>query len=316
MKLSIGIISCNRLKYLKALITSLNCILKNKKDGDEIELIVVDNASKESGLVDYLNEEESKSVIQKLFLRNNRNWKNDEYIAKNLIIKEASHDIILFLQDDLCFIATYNYLMQAYNAFINCDALCMDICGVRNQTVFRKIDYSKSYIYNNFKYWGTKNNHFQTIGLFKKHVFKECGEYPVGVKFSSWKLKGKETIQQEDYYSYMVKDKYLKNKKCKNITILSHIPLIIPIWNDPRGAYAFVRDNKRYGHYKSPVDGYELYYQHLTDLEMDKIMSFRFPSGFTSVAKPLGWEYLKDAKGEQEKYDRQKIFTEGPINDI
>ena len=45
-------------------------------------------------------------------------------------------------------------------------------------------------------------------------------------------------------------------------------------------------------------------------------MSFRFPCGFTSVAKPLGWEYLKDAKGEQEKYDRHKIITEGPINDI
>ena len=45
-------------------------------------------------------------------------------------------------------------------------------------------------------------------------------------------------------------------------------------------------------------------------------MSYRFPSGFTNVAKPIGWDYCKTPKGEQEKYDRNKIVEEGPISNV
>ena len=171
MNITLGIISCNRLKYLKSLIESLKCLKPKDSDLiDNIQVIIVDNASTEEGLVDYLSSEEKK-FIDKLILRKERDWKNDEYHAKNIIIKEAAHDVIFFLQDDLSFIGTLEYLKSAYNAFIESDALCMDMCGVRNTTVFRKIDYNKQYSFNGFKYWGTKTDHFQTIGLFKKEVF-------------------------------------------------------------------------------------------------------------------------------------------------
>ena len=39
--------------------------------------------------------------------------------------------------------------------------------------------------------------------------------------------------------------------------------MIITIWNDPRGCYAFIRDNKRYGHYIEPKDESGLYYKRL-----------------------------------------------------
>lgn len=318
MNITIGIISCNRVKYLKSLIESLKC-LKNSEEEvniiNNIQVIVVDNASKEEGLVEYLKSEENK-FINKLILRTERDWNNDEYHAKNIIIKEATHDVIFFLQDDLSYIGTLEYLVSAYDAFIESDALCMDMCGVRNTTVFRKINYNEQYSYNGFKYWGTKTDHFQTIGLFKKEVFDECGYYPVGKKFSSWKLKDNDTIQQEDYYSYLVKEKFLKTKKTKNITILTHVPLIITIWNDPRGCYAFIRDNKRYGHYIEPKDESGLYYKRLNNSKINKLMELRFPSGFTSVAEPLGWKYCKDTKGEQEKCDKDIIMEEGPMSDF
>lgn len=325
MNLTIGIISCNRFKYLKSLIKSLKCLkdVKLPSGGinkismsSKIEIIVVDNGSKEAGLKEYLEKEHHDKFIDELFLREDRDWKNDEYHAKNLIIKKSKHDVIFFLQDDLSFIGTPNQLEAAYNAFNQSDALCMDMCGVRNTTVFRKIDYTKQFSFDGFKYWGTKTNHFQTMGLFKKFVFTECDYYPVGKKFSSWKWDKDDTIQQEDYYSYLVKEKFLKTKKTQNVTVLSHVPLFITVWNDPRGGYAFVRDNKRYGHYIEANDKSDLYYKHLSDKEIERLMSYRFPSGFTNVAKPIGWDYCKTPKGEQEKYDRNKIVEEGPISNV
>ena len=51
MKLTIGIISCNRLKYLKSLINSVK-ILRDKDP--DLEIIVADNCSVETGLKNYL----------------------------------------------------------------------------------------------------------------------------------------------------------------------------------------------------------------------------------------------------------------------
>ena len=317
MNLTIGIISCNRFKYLKALLKSLECLKPDSnREEHNIEIILVDNGSTEKGLINYLEKLKKSGFIDILHLRKERDWKNDEYHAKNYIIKHSTYDIIFFLQDDLSFVGTLDYLNKAVESFENSDALCMDMCGVRNTTVFRKIDYNKQFIHNDFKYWGTKDNHFQTMGLFKKFVFEECGNYPVGEKFSSWKWKKIPSIQQEDYYSYLVKEKFLKTKKTSIITVLTHVPLFVTIWNDPRGGYAFVRENKRYGHYSDPIDDSGLYYEHMSDEKINKLLDNRFPSGFTLVAKPLGWEYAKTLKGEQEKYDRDKIIEEGPICEL
>lgn len=313
MHLSIGIISCNRLKYLKGLLKSLECL----KSESGIEIIVVDNGSTESGLVEYLNSEKSRGFIDKLILNKERDWKNDEYKAKNIIIKESLYDIIFFLQDDSSFIGTKELLSKYIDDLKESDAVCLDVCGVRMCTIFRKIDYSKLEISRNkCKYWGTKDNHFQTMGLFKKYVFRECGNYPIGKDFSSWKIKDKDTIQQEVYYDALVKKKLLSTKRINKVTLFAHIPLFITIWNDPRGGYSFIRDDKRYGHYIDAESENGLYYNHLNNEEIDRLMSYRFPSGFTTVAKPIGWDYAKSENNDQLKYDREKIMKEGPIDNI
>ena len=84
MNLTIGIISCNRLKYLKSLIESLKC-LKPENTKHNIEIIAVDNGSKEDGLKEYLELEKTNGFIDKLFLREERDWCNDEYHAKNVV---------------------------------------------------------------------------------------------------------------------------------------------------------------------------------------------------------------------------------------
>ena len=69
MNLSIGIISCNRLKYLKGLLKSLECLKPlNLQLKSDIEIILVDNGSTEKGLIEYLNSMKSEGLIDKLII--------------------------------------------------------------------------------------------------------------------------------------------------------------------------------------------------------------------------------------------------------
>ena len=113
MPITIAITTFNRFKYAKSLLTSLESV---KKDH---QLIIVDNCSTEKGLQDYLYNLKKSNKIDDLFLRNpkDRNWINDEYIAKNIVIKEAKHDIILFLQDDLQLVVDDTVFENTVNDF-------------------------------------------------------------------------------------------------------------------------------------------------------------------------------------------------------
>jgi len=48
----------------------------------------------------------------------------------------------------------------------------------------------------------------------------------------------------------------------KQLNISTWVPIFAPIWNDPRGGYAFIRGNKRYGYYESPVEN--IYYKQMS----------------------------------------------------
>ena len=74
--------------------------------------------------------------------------------------------------------------------------------------------------------------------------------------------------------------------------------------------------NYEAGAYIEPKNPDSLYYKKLEDTDIETLMDFKFPSGFVNVAKPIGWEYKKDTKGEQEKCDKNKIIQEGPYVDI
>ena len=54
----------------------------------------------------------------------------------------------------------------------------------------------------------------------------------------------------------------------------------------------------------------------IDNIELNKLMEYRFPSGFVAIAKPIGWEYAKTLKGDQEKYDKNKIIEEGPVIEL
>jgi len=293
--ITIGIISFNRLKYIKALIKSLSILDKSK-----IHIVVVDNGSWETGLIEFLEENKKLGNIQNLILRPRikRNWINDEYIAKNIIIESTNTDMLLFLQDDLQFIGNQNYLDLVLKDFEKMNTLCLEMNGVRRSTNNSKFLKNNFFITtNNLKYWISDRQHFQTMGLYKKETFELFGKYP-----TSWPKNKDFWGRSEDYYDDLIKSKYtgIINTTC-------HVPLFIPVWNDYRGGYAFFRNDLRYAEYKSPTDSSDLYYEHIEYNDVISMQKNNKSISFIDIAKPIGWNISKSNDGDQLKYSQNNI---------
>lgn len=294
--ITIGIVSFNRLKYLKALLTSLKQL-----DRSIFNVVVVDNGSWESGLNEYLSHEKQNGAITDLYLRETekRNWINDEYIAKNIVIENCKDDIIIFLQDDLQFIADQKYLLKLCEDFEKTDFQCLEFNGVRRATNKNKFASQRNGMsQNGLKYWISDKPHFQTMGIFKRKTFVELGPYP-----TDWPKEKQYWGRSEDYYDALVKQKY------RNINISCHFPAFLGVWNDPRGGYAFFRNDLRYAVYEGPPHESGLYYSQHSYENILLRQGSNFALSYIDVAQPLGWAVATSSDGDQLKYSQNDIVA-------
>jgi glycosyltransferase involved in cell wall biosynthesis len=301
MELTIAITSCNRLLYTRALINSLQDL---RSAGAEI--VLVDNCSSEPGLSEYLTEAEG-CLLDKLELRTgDRDWINDEYIARNKLIEMASKEVILFMQDDSQFIGTPQLIQTYISDFLEMNALSLSISAVRKSTLNDWTVGIEPVISpdGKRKYWMNRHNHFPTTGLFKAQVFRNLGSYP-----TDWEKVQENWGRSEDHYDKLITQKYPPNT-LKNV--LGQVPVFPSVWNDPRGGYAFIRENIRYGHYLPPPDPSGLYYEMMTDEKVELLLDQDDVLGFIDVAVPLGWEYAKQPDGDQLKYGQHLVKEQGP----
>ena len=293
--ITIGIVSFNRLKYLKSLLVSLENLNK-----DKFKISIVDNGSWESGLIEYLILQKENNKIDQLFLRktDERNWINDEYIAKNIIIENCKNECIIFLQDDLQFIADEKYLINICEDFMDMKYPCMEFIGVRRSTNNSKFFKKRNFVSknSNLKYWISDKPHFQTMGIFKKEIFNQFGLYP-----TNWPKERQFWGKSEDYYDSLIKKKFL------DINISSHCPAFLGVWNDHRGGYAFFRNDLRYAEYIDPVFPNNIYYkQHQSSWILSQ-QDLESPLSFMDVAVPLGWTVTTTQDGDQAKYSQNLI---------
>ena len=300
--LTIGITSFNRYFYLKALLDSLRCLSRIK-----FQFIIVDNCSSEKEIKPYLEKLKSEDIIHHVFLRetSNRNWTNDEYIAKNLIIENAKSDTILFLQDDNQFITNEFLLTCIVEDFKKTNVSCCELNAVRRTTILNSFINTRQIKVNNSRFWIPTNNHFHTMGLFKKKIFDIVGLYPI-----DWPQTQEFWGRSEDWYDAKLKEIFPNMQ----LNISSWIPHFAPVWNDPRGGYAFIRGNTRYGHYLPPKD--DLYYLKLTNDTYKDLEKLDRPVCFSECCISSGWNYAIDSGGDQIKYPQSKVMIEGPSTDI
>lgn len=318
MSLTIGITSYNRGKYLSALLESL----KDECIQNKYEIILIDNFSTEQLVFDTI--EKYSDIITKKILRKESNleiqdYVNDEYKAKNLIIENSSNDIILFVQDDMQYVG-YTGLLQKYlDDFYVSDFYCMTINAIRQITIdttLEKNDFVGEVNKTHFK--KIKDNHWHTVGFFKKNLFNEFGNYRTDfpTEKSYW---GAGEIE----YDLRIKvylNQFNKNTFDQLVSCTTNIPLFITVWNDSRGGYAFLRDKKRYGEYISTNDA-NLYYEKLNETSFNKLKDLNIPISFGKITqeefcKPINWLLQRDNNDEPFKYPQSNIIIEGPVSNI
>jgi hypothetical protein len=137
------------------------------------------------------------------------------------------------------------------------------------------------------------------MGLFKKNIFDTFGDYPI-----NWPQTQEYWGRSEDVYDAMIKNQFPNVQ----LNVTAHVPLFLPVWNDARGGYAFIRGDRRYGEYSGPTDSCGLYYERFNLEKYEEMNKTNFPVSFPEIARPIGWDYARDEKGDQKKYSQREIM--------
>jgi glycosyltransferase involved in cell wall biosynthesis len=291
--ITIAITHCNRLKYLRALVSSLKGFIEKF----DPQLLLVDNGSVEKGTSEFLSSLAGSWDVRTIN-PSSRNWINDEYIAKNWIIERAKHDVILFLQDDAELVVPEDHLKSLVDAFVKLPHFSMEIEGVRRVTTQRR---TGGLISDAPGVFAKSDPHFPTHGLFKAQVLRENGPYRV-----DWPLDRAYWGRSEDEYDTRLKSRHDR----RLLSCLAKVPCFISVWNDPRGGYAFIRGDKRWGHYRDPQGS--RYYEPVTLDKVAHLESQDPPAAFLDLAQPIGWTIARDQSGEIFKYPQSNVLVEGP----
>lgn len=299
MKIPVCIISHNRALYLDSLLETL------REELSDIDIVIIDNGSKESLMKDVLQRWSSSTHIISL---KGDDWINDEYKAKNSFLDYCKNNYkdsesYVFLQDDMQYVGPKRSLKTIIRDLERFKFFNISLTGVRKSTI--QTAYSANRTGN---VWKIKDNHFGTTGLYKKEVFDTLGDYRQNYPL----MKEYWGRGEDDYHSRVIS--YYGPES--DISAYAHVPIFAGVWNDPRGNYSFLRGGLRYGSYLSPVSPHNTYYENMTQERYNQLLSREAPSSFVDIAIPLGWEYAKTQLGDQEKYPQNKIMIEGPVCEI
>jgi glycosyltransferase involved in cell wall biosynthesis len=303
--LTIGLISFNRLKYLRATLESMKkCI-----HYPNIEWIVIDNCSTEPELKDYL--ESCAWIDQLVFL------KSTHPEAMNEIVKRAKGEIILIWPEDVQFIVEGDWMIDCAEVLMLYPFIgSLVLNGIRSITIqrtwgagaFLQLDKLGSDLKNhgmslrrrklltsfrgyNFRSYGWMENGIAGAGivsLTRTDVWRKLGPWysPGAYNGIIDSSRGAET------------DMLLRYKKSK--MLLHRVQLVLPvaadIVDDPLGAKAKVRGDKRYGIYMDPPEGV-FYYKINEQKDVWHLRSKKIPLAFENFVEPIGYKLPLDKKG-------------------
>lgn len=310
-RVTIGIISCNRLHYLKATIESAKACIYYPN----IEWIVIDNASTESGLRDYL---ESCSFIDHLIFRDERDPQHEHTRAMNEIVELSSGEHIFIWPEDVQFITKGDWLKDYVEILENHEWIgSLGINALRRKTLKRTFkslpfqDYKKLIV--DFKTFG-KEFRQQRVFRSKRGMkffsmgWREEGLIGSGIPSLSrksmwqtmgpWVSKGARAGLVDS--SGGGEDEMLqrwREMRWPLHRVHPSIPVAADIINDNMGCKAKVRGNHRYGVYEKPDSG--IFYYELQDLsKFQPYSSISFPIGFEDMVKPVSGKLPLDDGGD------------------
>ena len=282
-KVTFGFVNCNRLYYLKSCVSS---VMKTTSSYPNLEFIVVDNASTESGTEEYLSSLEQLGV--RVFRSEKRDPSNEFARGLNTVVKNSTGKYVVMLQADSQFIIDgwLEYYVDFYeNASDTVGCIMLDAQrNVTNQTqksvmsipVGPSSDFKFVFNASRPPIAGAADVMYSRQILDLIGAWSENNQFHEGVNDSETDMLNR------------VRDLITH----KNLKLMCAMPIYSPsvaIYTDSRGTNARVRGNKRYGDYW-PAKKDDTYYQIMT---LDEILSTLgkrdFPVGIEEIARPVGW---------------------------
>ena len=303
--ITIGVVSFNRLRYLKALMTSAReCI-----QYPNLQWIIVDGNSREPGLREYI--ERLDFVQHKIF----KTCTHAE--AMNTIVAEAKGECLMILPEDVQFVVRGDWLRDMADVALRNEKVGQVSFNFQRRLTIRRLftnahlhlrlGHHRKYVKLPFprrpnvyrserglEFFGMGNMREGICGsgimsFMRTEVWRQLGPWrttnaKVGVDSSL----GAEDDMVLRYFQSGLDLENVLMRYCVNADIVT----------DMRGSKARVRGgNKRYGRYLAPTGG-DIYYRLLDWEEMPRRFSGIHPApGFEDVIEPIGFELPFDREG-------------------
>ncbi|MQC26259.1 MAG: glycosyltransferase family 2 protein [Chloroflexi bacterium] len=296
-KVTIGVIGCNRLHYFRALIESARACI----DYPNLEWVVIDNASVEEGMRDYLA---TLDFVDHLIVREKRNPAHEHIEAMNTLLEVSSASYMAIIPDDIQFILKGKWLVDVVELMRdNQQVGSITLDAQRNVTVAEVFGRKKPLLRR-----APRRSHYRTTSgrEFLGYGDSKVGIQPAGITsltrkevwdhLGPWKVTGGQT--QGDSTGGGEDDMHIRFHKMglKMERILPRIPMAARIVTPPGNTTAYVRGNRRFSRYMPPNEG-SFYYQLRTEKDLLPYLE-RVPSvGIDDFAVPIGFDFAYDSKG-------------------
>ncbi|OGV44751.1 MAG: hypothetical protein A2X46_16565 [Lentisphaerae bacterium GWF2_57_35] len=307
-KVTFGLLSWNRLHYLRATLESaFSCI-----EYPDMEWIVSDNESEEPGLKDYLQHREG---IHKLIVR-----KQTHADAMNELVSLAQGKYLFIWPEDVQFVVKGDWLKDVIEVLeSHPDIGSVGLDAVRRKTMngYFKASWRDrlAWARRDLRCFGKLRRQRKTISSrgFAMHSLGGaapgvCGSgIPTLTRTEIWKELGgwrtrkdgqtrliDSSLGAEDN---MVETFYRSGKPLQMAMLYQ--PVAADIITDPTGCKAKVRGLYRFGDYMPAPDG--VFYYRIRSLSELNAPARVLPLSFFDVAEPIGFQVPKDKNGDRLK---------------
>lgn len=316
--ITIGIVSYNRLQYLKALITSAKECIRYSP----VQWIIVDGNSREPGLREYID---SLDFVQHKIYRTCTHAE-----AMNTIVEEAKGECLMLLPEDVQFVVRGDWLLDMADVALSNSKVGQVSFNFQRRITLKHL-YSKAHLHlrlghhrkyiklpfsrNPNIYQSSRGLEFFGMGNMREGI---CGSGIMSfMRTEVWRHLGPwrttnskvgvdSSLGAEDdmvlrFFQSGLDLENVMMRYCVNADIVT----------DMRGSKARVRGgNRRYGNYMAPKDG-DLYYEIIDWEQMPKSYSSIAPApSFEDVIKPIGYNLPFDSEGNLLKHGALDISTE------
>jgi hypothetical protein len=319
---TIGVISWNRLNYLRATLESARFCIRYPN----LEWIVSDNQSEEPGLKEYV--QGCSWITHKIFRR------QTHAEAMNQLVEMATGEFILIWPEDVQFITCGDWLCDLVGILQenpDIGGVCLDaqrLCTL-DQILHPRFRERVARFRAELKRFGWRRMRRQRkiVGArgLAMSTCGACGDGVVGsgipslMRTSIWRELGLWCVTKPDTClidsSLGAEDDMIDRVRKKGLRLqlaLPQIPLAADIINDDIGTKAKVRKGVRYGTYTPPPGGGAYYYAIRPYEERLQKANRNRPLSFMECVEPIGFEIPRDANG-----DRLKVsFNDQPRFDV